>query len=103
MSDHREAREAGARAYAQQLYMGAGGGFRGPQIDSAMEPLMPGVLKDSNGVIDAFLAKLSETHAILPREPTDVMLRAFTSYAVCAGEMESGYRAMIEAATNAAP
>ena len=37
---------------------------------------MPGVLQDSNGVIDAFLAKLSETHAIVPRGPTEAMEQA---------------------------
>ena len=35
---------------------------------------------------------------IVPREPTEGMIRALNSYAMCAGFIEEGYRAMIAAA-----
>jgi len=63
-------------------------------------------MKDSNGVIDAFLTKLSETHAIVPREPTVEMISAVTLPSgpldeVLAARRHAAelYRAMIQAAS----
>jgi len=41
-----------------------------------MAPLIPGVLDDTNAVIDAYLAALRETHAVVPRELTDALFDA---------------------------
>lgn len=55
---------------------------------------------DVNDAIDAFLAELRKTYAIVPREPTDAMIRTLASWADPHGgdDLREGYRAMLAAA-----
>jgi len=61
-----DARHAAAEALHSRLYDGVDG-------------LYGNATFEANAVIDAFLAKLNETHCVVPREPTIGMLRALVA------------------------
>lgn len=84
------AREAAARAIAQAVGKIGVDLFR----------------RDANAAIDAYIAALGETHAIVPREPTEAMMWSFNFVAVdkynhrnlSQAFAQEVYRAMLNAA-----
>ncbi len=90
-----DARHAAAEALHSRLYDGVDG-------------LYGNATFEANAVIDAFLAKLNETHCVVPREPTIGMLRALVaswpkdaSVGIWTlGSFREDYQAMLEAASS---
>ena len=99
MTDPRKAVEDARHAAAEALHS---------RLYDGVEGLYGNATFEANAVIDAFLAKLNETHCVVPREPTIGMLRALVaswpkdaSVGIWTlGSFREDYQAMLEAASS---